>query len=293
MSTNAGPTRDLRLALWQTPYAPTPERALAALDGAAAQARSQGAELLVTPEMALTGYLVGPARAAALAEPPDGPLARAVARIARRHRIAIAYGYPRRNPGQRLGRNLGQNLGQGPGDGPQGKPFNATQLIGPDGRPLAGYDKTHLFGPADAAQFAPGQAAPAVLRWRGWRLGLLICYDVEFPETVRALALQGADAVLVPTANMREYDEVPRLLVPARACENRLYVAYANACGREADTAYGGLSTVAGPLGQVLVRAGRPRSLQVVSLSAAALRQARRSSPLPHRRADLYTLISH
>lgn len=280
MSTNAGPTRDLRLALWQTPYAPTPERALAALDGAAAQARGQGAELLVTPEMALTGYLVGPARAAALAQPPDGPLARAVARIARRHRIAIAYGYPRHNESH--------NAGQNPTHQPTLKPFNAAQLIGPNGQSLAGYDKTHLFGPADAAQFAPGQAAPAVLRWRGWRLGLLVCYDVEFPETVRALALQGADAVLVPTANMRAYDEVPRLLVPARACENRLYVAYANACGREADTAYGGLSTVAGPLGQVLARAGRSRSLQVVSLSAAALRQARRSSPLPHRRADLY-----
>ena len=65
MNMNAGPTRDLRLALWQTPYAKTPERALAALDAAAAHAHSEGAELLVTPEMALTGYLIGPARAAA------------------------------------------------------------------------------------------------------------------------------------------------------------------------------------------------------------------------------------
>ena len=52
-----------------------------------------------------------------------------------------------------------------------------------------------------------------MFEWNGWRLGLLICYDVEFPEAVRGLALQGADAVLVPTANMMAFDEVPNLLV--------------------------------------------------------------------------------
>lgn len=258
-----GPTRDLRVALWQAPYAATVEQALAALDAAAAQA---DADLLVTPEMALTGYLIGPERVAALAEPANGPMARAVARIARRHRIAIAYGYPRHNP--------------------DGRPFNAARAVGPDGRALADYDKLHLYGTGDATQFTPGTRAPAVFAWRGWRLGLLICYDVEFPESVRALALQGADAVLVPTANMREFDEVQRLLVPVRAYENRVHVVYANACGREGATRYGGLSTVAGPLGEVLVRAGRGPALVSTVLRAQALRQSRRESPLAARRLD-------
>ena len=95
-------------------------------------------------------------------------------------------------------------------------------------------------------------------------------------------------AVLVPTANMRAFDEVPTLLVPARACENRVFVAYANACGRESDTEYGGLSTLAGPLGTVLAQAGRDTALTVVRLSAQALDEARASSPLPQRRTDLY-----
>jgi len=260
-------TRDLTLALWQTPYAADVPTALRTLDEAAAQARAQGADVLVCPEMSLTGYLLGPRRIADLAEPADGPLLRAVAEVARRHGIAIVCGWPCATAG---------------------RPHNAVAFVGADGALLNVYAKTHLFGDADRAQFTPGPALPTVFGYRGWRLGLLVCYDVEFPEPARHLALQGADAVLVPTANMREYDEVPTLLLPARACENRLYLAYANACGREGCTDYGGLSTMAGPLGEVLARAGRDAALTVVRLGAQALAAARASSPLPHRRDDLY-----
>jgi len=261
----------LTIALWQTAYdtpAAGSDKALRRLDATAAQARAQGADLLITPEMALTGYAIGPERAAALAEPSDGPLAHAVADIAQRHGIAIVYGYPEHNPAA--------------------KPFNAAQAIAPDGTQLAHYRKTHLFGDLDRAQFSAGEAAPQVFRWRGWRLGLLICYDVEFPETVRGLALQGADAVLVPTANMVGFDEVQNILVPARACENRLFVAYANACGDEGHMHYGGLSTVADDQGATLARAGREPGLVLATLDHAALQTARPHSYLNDRRTDLY-----
>lgn len=241
--------QDLTLALWQTAYAPNPAEALQRLDATAAQAHAQGAGLLITPEMYLTGYAIGTDRATALAEPSDGPFAQAVAAIAQRRGIAIVYGYPEHSA--------------------SGKPFNATQAIGPDGVRLAHYRKTHLFGDMDRAQFTAGDAASEVFSWRGWRLGLLICYDVEFPEAVRGLALQGADAVLVPTANMREFDEVPLQMVPARARDNRLFVAYANACGHEGELQYGGFSTVAGPDGERLAFAGRRNELLTVQLTAA------------------------
>ncbi len=259
----------LTLALWQCPYADTTAQALNRLDATAAEAAAAGADLLVCPEMSLTGYGIGAERARALAEPADGALAQAVRRIAQHHRLAIVYGYPEHN-GERA-------------------PFNAVQAIDPDGQTLAHYRKTHLFGDMDRQQFSPGDRAPTAFDWRGWRLGLLICYDVEFPETVRLLALQGADAVLVPTANMRAYDEVPQLLVPARACENRLYVAYANACGEEPGLVYGGLSVLASPQGAVLAQAGRTMELLIGALRRPALDSARAATQLPHRRADLYT----
>jgi 5-aminopentanamidase len=262
----------LTVALWQTTYTPTTAEALQRLDATAAQASGQGAHLLIAPEMGLTGYAIGPERVAMLAEPSDGPLAQAVAAIAKRHGIAIAYGYPE------------QNL--------HGKPFNAAQFIAPDGSRRMNYRKTHLFGDMDRAQFSAGDAASQAFVWRGWRLGLLICYDVEFPEAVRGLALQGVDAVLVPTANMVGFDEVQNILVPARACENRLYVAYANACGTEASLSYGGLSTVVQPDGLHKSQAERDETLLMVTLQPPALTAARLSSPLPWRRSDLYGPLS-
>jgi predicted amidohydrolase len=266
-SVRAEPVEALTLALWQSPYAPTPTQALAALDTAAAQASAQGAALLVCPEMSLTGYQIGATQIAALAEPADGLLSQAVAALAQRHRVAIVYGYPERHT--------------------EGRPYNAVQFIDAAGQRLAHYRKTHLFGDVDRAQFSPGPQAPAVFAWRGWRLGLLVCYDIEFPEPARMLALQGADAVLVPTANMIEFDEVQRVLLPARALENRLYVAYANACGPESCTTYGGLSTVCGPMGAALAQAGRSEALLLATLARNDLTEARPSSQLPHRRTDL------
>jgi predicted amidohydrolase len=266
----------LTLALWQTPYlnhsgdgSDAVAHALERLDTAAAQARAAGADVLITPEMALTGYHCDPEWLRAVAQPADGPWSRAVGDIARRHGLALVYGYPEAAPdGQR--------------------PYNAAQAVGPDGTTLANYRKTHLFGVVDEARFTPGSQPPATFVYRGWRLGLLICYDVEFPEAVRLLALQGADAVLVPTANMPAFDEVQQLLVPARACENHLYVAYANACGVEAGLAYGGLSTVAGPRGKVLARAGRGDELLVASLP---LRSPAEAAQLTARRPALYTAL--
>ncbi|MFY8044397.1 MAG: nitrilase-related carbon-nitrogen hydrolase, partial [Rhodoferax sp.] len=78
----------------------------------------------------------------------------------------------------------------------------------------------------------------------------LICYDVEFPEATRRLALAGADLIVVPTANMPEFDFVAQSLVPVRAYENQLYVAYANYIGAEGAVHYGGLSLLAAPDGQ-------------------------------------------
>lgn len=261
------PTNTLTLALWQCPYAANTAEALARLDTTAAQARAQGADLLVCPEMSLTGYQIGVAAVAALAEPADGPLAQAVASLAQRHRIAIVYGYPEHNT--------------------SGKPYNAVQFIAADGERIANYRKTHLFGGIDRAQFSPGPQAPTVFEWNGWRLGLLICYDIEFPEPARGLALQGADVVLVPTANMAQFDEVQRVLLPARALENRVFVAYANACGQERDTTYGGLSTACAPMGEVLKQAARDEQLILCKLTRPTLLAARASSQLPDRRSDL------
>jgi predicted amidohydrolase len=271
------PAEPLNLALWQVEYAPFEigaAEALRRLEAAAAQARHQSADVLLCPEMSLTGYAIGADRVRDCAQRSDGPLAKAVAAIAQRHQIAIVYGYPERHPAGY-------------------KPFNAAQAIDATGKAIGHCRKTHLFGDLDRAQFSAGDTASKVFSLHGWQLGLLICYDVEFPEATCHLALQGADAVLVPTANMRGYDEVPQLLVPARAYDNRVCLAYANACGQEGSSghnpiSYGGMSTVAQANGHVSARAGRGTQLLCATLDPATLIQARQGSPLPFRRPALY-----
>jgi predicted amidohydrolase len=100
----------------------------------------------------------------------------------------------------------------------------------------------------------------------GWRIGLLICYDIEFPENVRRLALADVDFVAVPTAVMQPYDFVATHMVPTRAFENVVFIAYANRCAVENGLEYVGLSCVAGPDGRDLARAGRGEELVFADL---------------------------
>jgi 5-aminopentanamidase len=220
------------------------------LEGAAQQAAESGAHVLVCPEMFVTGYNIGHAAVLQLAQAADGGYAQAIAAIARQHNIALVYGYPE------LSRR-----------GPHGAVFNAAQWISAQGERLLNYRKTHLFGELDRAQFVAAEPVATLLELNGWRIGLLICYDVEFPENTRRLALAGAELVVVPTANMANFDEVSRTIVPLQAFENRIYLAYANYVGTEGDLQYGGLSTLAGPDGSVLAQAGRQDVLIVATLN--------------------------
>lgn len=263
----------LRVALYQGPQAPGgPARNLDLLEAAARRAAGQGAGLLVCPEMFLTGYLIGDGTAR-LAEPADGPSALRAGKIAAEHGIALVYGYPERDPAD-------------------GRVYNAVQVIGADGSSLAGYRKTHLYGDHDRAHFAPGETPLVQAEVGGLRVGFLVCYDVEFPESVRAHALHGTDLLVVPTGLMRPYEFVPRTLVPARAFENQLYVAYANRCGAEDGTEYTGLSCLVAPDGEVRARAGAGEELLVADVDPAFLAASRAANPyLADRRPDLYSRL--
>lgn len=258
----------LRTALFQSSGTPGDVAAnLRALDDAAARAAATGAELLVTPEMYLTGYAVGDA-VPRLAEPGDGPGVRAVAALAARHRIAVLYGYPER---------AGDLI------------HNATRLVGPDGTTLAHYRKTHLFGDFERTWFTPGERTVVQAELGGLRVGLLICYDVEFPENVRAHALAGTDLLLVPTAQMHPFQFVAESVVPVRAFESQMYVAYVNRTGPEGEFEFVGLSCLAGPDGVVRTRAGRGEELLTGDVDPAFLAASRAANPyLGDRRPELY-----
>ncbi|WP_081239105.1 carbon-nitrogen hydrolase family protein [Streptomyces viridosporus] len=240
---------------------------LKVLDEAAGRAAAAGAGLLVTSEMFLTGYAIGD-DIARLAEPADGDAADAVAETAARHGLAVAYAYPERA-----------------GDAV----FNSVQLVSADGTRLANYRKTHLFGRFEHDHFTPGDRPVVQAELNGLTVGLLICYDVEFPENARAHALAGTDLLLVPTALMHPFPFVAESVVPVRAFENQMYVAYVNRVGREGEFEFVGLSTLAGPDGVARARAGRAEELVLADADPVFLAASRENNPyLEDRRPGLH-----
>ena len=254
-----------RVAAWQCQPGPLDVAGnLRRLDEICARAAAQQAEVLVTPEMFASGYGITPEQVLSLAEDAGGPTEAAVAQIAQRHRLAIVYGHPER--------------------GAAGGAYNAATMVGSDGVVRGRHRKVHLFGDVDRRLFVPNPGRPAAFDFDGSRVGLLICYDVEFPEAVRRLAVDGARTVLVPTANMAGFEVVQQVLVRARACENDCGVVYANYCGADDLFEYNGLSVICGPDGEVLAQAGaKGEELIVADLPGESA-----GTYLADRRADLY-----
>lgn len=244
------------------------EANLGTIDRAAGQARERGADLLLTPELFTCGYSPDRVRRELSAADLDR-IAERAAGIARRHGISLVYSAPR--------------------IGGEGSWHISATLLDRDGRQLLGYDKVHLFGAEERRAFVPASAAPRAVAHGGLRIALLICYDVEFPESVRAASDQGAELVLVPTALGTGFAAVSQIIVPARALESQVVIGYANHCGTETGLELGGQSVVAAADGTLLAQAGEETEIVYATVDAAAVTAARERVPyLKDRRPDLY-----
>jgi predicted amidohydrolase len=239
-----------------------------AVDDAARRAAAAGAQVLLTPELFPVGY--APLRIKAELDPAGLPsIRRTLSDIARRNGIALVYSLPAVTADDRW--------------------QITSTLVDHEGAELLTYAKVHLFGAEERKAFSPAAEPPAVVDFHGIRTSMVICYDVEFPEAVRAAAVRGAELLLVPTALSQGFDSVPQVLLRARALESQLTVAYANHSGTEDGCEFLGGSVIAGPDGSLLAAAGTAPELLFAEVSAAAAREAREEVPyLRERRPDLY-----
>ena len=242
---------------------------LAAIADAARQAKAQGADILVAPELATTGYGAGEA-IRDLAEPADGRQVGRLAEIAAELGMAIVAGFPERA---------------------DGKIYNAAALVTPN-RERFVYRKCHLYGEYERGLFAPGDRPSGIVAFRGLKLAVLICYDIEFPEIVRHLALAGADVLLVPTAQSTKWDStfIAEKIVPVRAFENGIAIVYADHAGADARCTYAGLSAIVMPDGADAARAGPSEAAVIVAdYDPSRYVETRASNPyLADRRLDLF-----
>ena len=176
--------------------------------------------------------------------------------------------------------------------GPEAVPegiYNTAFALDATGRLLGRHRKAHLFGDLDRALFVAGEHPFTTVDLHGVRIALCICYDVEFPETVRGAALAGAHLVAVPTAQMEPFRFVAEQLVRARAWENQIYVAYVNHDGSEGDLEYVGRSSIVGPDATVLDAAGHGEAVLCAEIDPGAVARARVENPyLTDLRRDLF-----
>ena len=192
---------------------------------------SHDTDLVMFPELFLSGYELADAEAVCI--DIEGPEVSLLCEAARDHDTAIVVGTAERVA-----------------DGVA----NSALCISRRGELAGVYRKTHLFG-AEADAYMAGDELVTV-ELDGRTLGLMICFDVEFPEVARTLALRGADLLITISANPEVFRRDHEVFVPARALENGVPHLYVNRVGRQEDVSFGGTSMAIDPEGTVLSEAG-------------------------------------
>lgn len=237
MNTDTKPTT-IRIAPAQMHCTPGDINAnLVVIDHLVRMATSDGAQLVILPEMATTGYFITD-RLDQLAEPENGPTALRLATIARENSIHLA-------------------VGMAIVDG--GKYYDAQLLFGPDGTRLATYRKAHLFS-VERQWYTPGDT-PMIVDTALGRIGMTVCYDLIFPEYTRRLVDLGADLIINSTNWITDDFQrdtwgwsgaTVQSLAATRALENGVWLAMANCVGPESDFDSIGYSCVAAPSGKIV-----------------------------------------
>ncbi len=263
------------VALCQLPISSTPAVNLERVRAAAADAAALGSRLAVFPEGTHARFS---ADLRAIAEPVDGPFCTALAATARSARMALAAGVFEAAP--------------------DGRVFNTVVAYDGDGQLVAAYRKIHLFdalGHRESDTLAPGNDL-VIADLAGLRVGFLTCYDIRFPELARALALGGAQLLVVPAAwaSGQFKEEHWTTLVRARAIENTIWVA---AAGQVPDptepptrAATGvGRSMLVDPMGAVRLDLGPAPAVAAGPVDADYTVTVREALPcLANRRDDLF-----
>lgn len=224
--------------------------------------------IILFPELSTTGYFLTPSLRK-VAQKKDGFSFQKLSALAEKHKIYLVYGYVEQ--------------------GESGNIYNSVQLIDPNGKSLANYRKIHLT-PLERDYFQAGDKAVVVDTSLG-RVGLMICWDLAFPELARLLAVEGADLLLAPTAWEDPFNKPFLNFGMARAIDNTVFLASSNHIGSSGSLEFFGQSSIYGPDGEVLARAEAYKDEIITADILIDNRQKLKDeffSMLEERRLDIY-----
>ena len=240
-----------------------------------AEAAAKGAELVCFPEfqMAFSPGSQSAAELAKIAETIKGDFVSTLAKAAKQNRIGVVAAiYEKRGKSNRV--------------------YDTAVVINSAGKVSATYRKLHLYnalGFKESAKLVPGKSIARPAKTAAGSVGLLICYDLRFPELSRILTVRGAEVLVAPSGwvagEMKE--EHWQTMVKARAIENGSYVVAPDQLGN----IYCGRSLVVDPFGVVLVDMGQREGVEVADIDGARVKKVRELLPLlKNRRTDVYRL---
>ncbi|MEW6070337.1 MAG: carbon-nitrogen hydrolase family protein, partial [Candidatus Thermoplasmatota archaeon] len=206
--------------------------------------RATKADLIIFPELFLTGYECGN-KFSKLAEPLNGESVNRVAELAKAKNCYVVFGMPEVD---RIRKSV----------------YNSCILVAPNGK-VKSYRKIHLphfWRFREKAYFKEG-GKPLIVNTKFGKVGMLICYDLFFPELAKFYAVKGANIIICVSAAPVQSQKYFEILTQARALENTVFLVYANLVGRENKFTFWGGSRVINPLGTIIAVAGvKPCSVE-------------------------------
>lgn len=171
------------------------------------------------------------------------------------------------------------------------KVYNTSFVFDRAGECIASYDKTHLFTHVREENFYEKGDHLCTFTLDGVRCGLIICYDIRFPELTRSLTVPGLDLLFVVSQWPKVRTFHLRSLTTARAIENQMFIACCNACDAKTHGVYGGNSAIINPWGETLSLAGETEEIIYAECDFSILQDIRTSiNVFRDRRPELYQL---
>ena len=238
---------------------------LARLEETVKLAKVYNVQLLSFPELYLPGYTLSPEEAQKVAEYKNGPSITKCCELAKQYNMAFIVPYAEKAAESDESH----------------KYYDSIAVINEKGELLDSYRKTQLYGQQERDNWSFGDSESPVFNFFGFPVAVLNCYECEFPELARILALKGAKLIVGPTAadnyyrlpngerSKVPYPDVSKVLFPAQAYANNIFFAYSNRCGYEKrgddQWHYRGNSIVYGPHGDIVVAANHEQDTMLIA----------------------------
>lgn len=252
------------------------EKNLQAMEDWVEKAAKENADLVIFPELALTGYECEDGYFAMAEEFPNGVSLKRMAECAKKNNIYVIFGFVEKAIDQ-----LEDGI------------YNSVALIGSNGEIKGKYRKVHLVEGVETKWFKRGKEYNVFDTPFG-KLGMMICWDTAFPEVARSLALKGAEIIAVPSAWEAPCDGDWDIVQSARSFDNVLYIAACNRVGTDTNLTFFGKSKLVGPIGRTIVAAKDQEEMIVSELDLSVLPELRNGYYvlLKDRQPETYSAIT-